>query len=80
MNWIYHGLANNDAAPTQVGWTRGGLLAALQASLGAVLLFLPMDDQTKFQLAMTLNPALGFLSIMGFSLLDRWMQNRGIKP
>ncbi len=80
MDWAYHGLVNNDAAPTQVGWTRGGLLAALQAVLGTVLLFLPIDEGQKLQLALTLNPALAFVSIMGFALLERWAKNKDMKP
>ena len=73
-------MVNNNAAPTQVGWNRGGLAAAIQGILSAVLFLLPLDGDMRAQLMAVLHPTLGFLSLMGFALLDRWMKDKGLKP
>ena len=35
-SWIYHGMLGNDAPEVQVGFTRGGLLLAIQGAMNAV--------------------------------------------
>ena len=79
-SWIYHGMLGNDAPEVQVGFTRGGLLLAIQGAMNAVLLFLPIDAELKVGLFVSLNPTLGFASYVGFAVLDRWLKAKGLKP
>ena len=79
-SWIYHGMLGNDAPEVQVGFTRGTLLLAMQGALNAVLLVLPLDWEVRAGLMASLNPTLGFVSYMGFAVLDRWLRAKGLKP
>ena len=79
-SWIYHGMLGNDAPEVQVGFTRGTLLLAMQGVLNGVLLVLPLDAELKVGLMASLTPTLGFVSYMGFAILDRWLKAKGLKP
>lgn len=78
-SWIYHGITGNGAVETQVGWNRGGFAAGMLGIANAVLIIIPIDEGTRTALIASLNPAIGFLSYMGFAFLDRWLKSKGIK-
>jgi hypothetical protein len=79
-DWIYHGLAGNEAPEEQVGFSRGAVAGILLGAINAALYFLPVDVDGKLILASFLNPAAVFLSYLAYAVLDKWLKAKGLKP
>ena len=68
---MWHRLAGNPVQPEVTGLTRGIVSAGLTGIVNAVIIIVPIDQDTKVQLLATLNPAITLGSYIVYGWFDR---------
>jgi uncharacterized membrane protein YjdF len=65
-------LNNGSSTSSEVEITRGTFVAALTGIVNVVLIFTPLDDNTKLNLLASLSPTIVIVSHMLFAAYDGW--------
>ena len=71
MNFVKHNLVGNARSRRTVSASRGAVTMAVAGGINATLLFVPIPDETKVELLVSLNPAIGMLSYLLWGQLDK---------
>ncbi len=75
---LYHNLVDNDAEPAPVGFTRGIVAAALAGLLNTTILLIPIDESTKVELMVALNPVAALISFFAFGVLSQVLKKYNV--
>lgn len=65
-------LNNSSSTSSEVEITRGTFVAALTGIVNAVLIFTPLNENTKLNLLASLSPTIVIVSHMLFAVYDAW--------